>query len=647
VIGWIAPGGPAAPPRAEILDTFLRMRSLHRLALCSPLLLIAFACSATGDPNVISAGSGAASPATTSTGAGGGLDCNSCFGQTFTPCNPDGTPGAAVSCPAACSSTLGCVQCIPNGTVCIGNEVHKCADDGQSMTELVEVCDVGAGLVCSEGKCSTACEIAADQASNVGCEFWAVDLDQQDGFNDPASAPWGVALSNASQMVANVTIEINAAPVGQPVKTLVIKQVTVMPGGLEQITLPTRELDCGVKPNDYASPGTCLSSNAYRITASAPIVVYQFNVFANAFSNDASLLLPTNALGKLYRVIGWPAGHPIPIMFPGLGTIIDRSYVTIVGSKPNTQVKVKAGWRVKGNPPIAATPTGGEITATIGPFDVLNLETDDATFQDDPKTMADLSGTIVQASEPVAVFSGVETTAAPGGVLEVPTPSGWMTGDTCCLDHLEDQMFPVEAIGSHYVIARSPVRSTGGFREPDVLRFLGVAEPATVTTNLAPPFDSFTLEPGEVKTTWTQDNIVVISTKPVMVGQILVSGEYVEGATIGDPSLTVFPPVEQYRTEYVFLAPGSWTQSWVVITTPVSGKVTIDGVPATGCIFEPAGTVEGVTYESRRCTVKPGAHQLSGDKPFGIVAYGYGSAGSYAVAGGADVKHVYDPPPLK
>ena len=45
--------------------------------------------------------------------------------------------------------------------------------------------------------------------------------------------------------------------------------------------------------------------------------------------------------------------------------------------------------------------------------------------------------------------------------------------------------------------------------------------------------------------------------------------------------------------------------------------------------------------------MKAGSHQLSGDKPFGIVAYGYGAAGSYAVIGGADVKHVYDPPPLK
>jgi IgGFc binding protein len=625
------------------------MRSLLHFGLVPPLLVLAFACSATGDPNINSTGVGGSGSTTSAdtSGAGGDLGCNNCLGNNFTPCNPDGTPGAPVECKdLVCATDVGCVQCIPGGTVCVGNEVHRCAANGQSMDELVEVCDANAGKTCSDGKCSSACEIAADKPSNVGCEFWAVDLDQQDGFNDPASAPWGVALSNAGQGVANVTIEINVAAVGQPVKTQVIQQVTVPAGGLKPVILPTRELDCGVKPNDYASPGTCLSSNAYRITASTPIVVYQFNVFANAYSNDASLLLPTNALGKIYRVIGWPAGHPIPLAFPGIGTIIDRSYVTVVGSKPNTHVTVKAGWRIKGNPPVAATPVGGEITATIGPFDVLNLETDDGTFQDDPKTMADLSGTVVQASEPVAVFSGVETTGAPGS-FDVPKPPGWESGDTCCLDHLEDQMFPVESVGSHYVIARSPVRSTSSFREPDVLRFLGVAEPATVTTNLPAPYDSFTLQPGEIKTTWTQDNIIVSSTKPVMVGQILVSSQYVDGPALGDPSLTVFPPVEQFRTEYVFLAPDGWTQSWVVISAPVGGKVTVDSVAPTGCIVEPAGTIEGVTYESRRCAIKAGAHQLSGDKPFGIVAYGYGTAGSYAVVGGADVKHVYDPPPIK
>jgi hypothetical protein len=526
----------------------------------------------------------------------------------------------------------------------VGNEVRKCGEDAQSLDEVVQVCDAAKGQLCENGQCQSACQVAAGQPSNVGCEFWAVDLDQQDYGNDPASAPWGVVLSNAGESQAHVIIELNEAPVGSPPAPKVVTDVTIAPGSLQQVTLPTRELDCGVKPNDYNSPGTCLSSNAFRIVSTNPIVVYQFNVFTNSFSNDASLLLPTNALGTQYRVIGWPAGHPVKAFgFP----IIDRSYVTVVGVTPNTQVVVKPTWRIKGNPPIAATMPGGEIVATLGPFDVLNLETDDGTFQDNAQTIADLSATYIKASQPVAVFSGVESTAAPGGVVDVPKPPGWAEGDTCCLDHLEEQMFPIESVGKSYVVTRSPIRSTGGYREPDVLRFLGVAETATVTTSLPPPFDSFTIAPGEVKTTWTQNDIVVSASKPVMVGQILVSNQYVDGAYIGDPSLTVFPPVEQFRTEYVFLTPGSWSQNWVVIAAEVGAGVTLDGAEATGCVTEPAGKIEATSYEARRCAVQEGVHRLTGDKPFGIIAYGYGNAGSYAFAGGADVKKVYEPPPIE
>jgi hypothetical protein len=579
-------------------------------------------------------GSGAGS------GTGTGTTCGDCVGLTYTPC--DGPP---VECTTpVCAPGLGCVLCTPNELVCVGDEVHRCAADGMSMDELVETCDVAAALTCHEGACQDACTVADTQPSNIGCEFWAADLDQQDGFNDPASAPWGVVLSNTSQAVAHVTIELNDAPYGEPPVPTVVQEVDVAAGDLAQLVLPTRELDCGIMPNDYASPGTCLSSQAFRIKSSTPIVVYQFNVFENAYSNDASLLLPSNALGRLYRVLGWPAGHPAVLP---IGNILDRAYVTIVGVTPNTQVTVKPSWRIKGNPPIAQTMPGGEIVATIGPFDVLNLETDDAALGEVNQGIGvDLSGTIVSSSAPVAVFSGVETTQAPG-LVEVPKSPSWIEEDTCCLDHLEEQMFPVESVGKKYLATRSPIRSTTGWREPDVIRFVGVAETANVTTSLPAPYDHFTLLPGEVKTTWTQSDVVIDSDKPIQVGQILVSNEYCEGAYIGDPSLTVFAPVEQFRTEYLLLTPGSWDQSFIVIGAEVGKAVTIDGVSPAGCIVEAAGDLDGKTWESRRCPVAQGTHRLSGEAAFGIIAYGYGTAGSYAFVGGADVKPIYEPPPLE
>lgn len=604
------------------------------------VFVVAASCSASDSGGTPGAGGGS--------GTGGtGFDssvCGFCTGKTFTPC-VDGQPGDTQACDAYCLDGMGCVECLPGSTVCVGNDVHACGDDGK-IGALKEGCNVAGGQLCNLGKCDTACDVVASMPSNLGCEFWAVDLDQVDAMNDPASAPWGVVLSNAGQGTAKVTIEINEAPFGQPVQTKLVKETTIPASGLEQIILPTREVDCGPKPNDYTAPGTCLSSNAYRIKSDSPIIVYQFNVFENAYSNDASLLLPTTALGKVHRIINWGAGHPILITIPGLPTIIDRSYVTVVGVKPNTTVKVRPSWRIKGNPPIPAAKPGETIEATIGPFDVLNLETDDATMADPAETMADLTGTVVESNEPVVVFSGVESTAAPGWV-DIPTYSGWTEGDSCCLDHLEEQMFPVESVGRKYVISRSPVRSTSSYKEPDVIRFLGVAETANVKTSLPAPYDSFTLQPGDVKTTWAQGNFTVDSDKPVMVGQFLISQQYVDGPYMGDPSMTVFPPVDQFRTEYVILTPTSWIKNYVVIANPVGAKVVLDGSSTDSCKIEPAGTLDGVTWESRTCPLTAGVHKLTGDKPYGIVAYGYGSAGSYAFVGGADVKHIYDPPPIK
>lgn len=610
------------------------------------LLAVFGGCSASGNSDNFASPNGGASGSAGSGGSASGKQCDTCTEAGYVPCTTDGKPGDVVPCESGvCAEGTGCVNCGITPTFCVGTEIHACDDTSPTGDKLVQDCANYAGQACLNGVCTTGCVVAENQPSNVGCEFWAVDLDQQDGGgNDPASAPWGVVLSNAGDSPAVVKIELNNALYAQPLVPTVVTQVTVNPGDLQSLELPTRELDCGVKPNDYNSPGTCISSRAFRITSTAPIVAYQFNVFTNTYSNDASLLLPTNALGKVYRVVGWPAGHPAEINIGGLPKILDRSYVTIVGVKPNTQVKVRPSWNIKGNGPIPATPKGGTITATLGPFDVLNLETDNATLQDDPKTVADLSGTLVQSSEPVVVFSGVESTGAPGSVVEIPTPPGWTTENTCCLDHLEDQMFPVESVGTNYVIARSPVRSTTGFREPDILRFVGAAEQATVTTNLPAPFDTFNILPGEVKTTWTQNDVVITATKPVMVGQILVSNQYVDGANIGDPSLTVFPPVDQFRTEYVILTPGSWSQNWVVISAEVGSSVTLDGTDSTSCLTESAGTIGQTNYESRRCPLSEGVHRMTGDKPFGITAYGYGNAGSYAFVGGADVKKVYTPP---
>ncbi|HEY8073326.1 MAG TPA: hypothetical protein VIF62_04440, partial [Labilithrix sp.] len=203
----------------------------------------------------------------------------------------------------------GAAACKKGATTCVNNDVYDCADEGK-LGSLVKSCD-DSGTFCLGGACQSGCDAAAGQPSNVGCEFWAVDLDNEySSLNDAAGAPWGVVVSNFGESPADVTIEQNDAPVGAPPSTTVVKKVTLGAGTLQEIELPTREVDGSVKGQDEGT-GTFVSSNAYRITSTQPVVVYQFNNLHLSYSNDASLLLPTDALGTTYRVLGWPTANPI------------------------------------------------------------------------------------------------------------------------------------------------------------------------------------------------------------------------------------------------------------------------------------------------------------------------------------------------
>lgn len=565
--------------------------------------------------------------------------CGFCVDRLYTPCAAPGVPGASSECAIdqVCVPRLGCRACKPGEDTCVANAIHACNDDGTIGGKKSD-CDPSKGERCSKGVCKTACEAAAESPSNVGCEFWAADLDnvQNTSGDMAASKPWGLVLSNAGEATASVTIERNDALPGQPPKLAVVKTLTIAKDELSTVILPPREVDGSVKgTND--GPGTFLSSNALRITSTGPLVAYQFNAFSPTFSNDASLLLPRNGLGKIHRVLGYPTSKPVKPF--GFEIPIDHAFVTVIGAVNGTKVSVILGHAIVAGGPVTAPKKKGDLLEfTLNAFDVLNLESEGMP--------GDMTGTIVQADQPIAVFSGTEGSVAPTNA-SVPKPPDYSASVICCVDHLEEQVFPVTAMGKKFIITRSPIRSTTSYREPDVLRFLGVAETATVKTTLPPPFDSFTLAPGEMKETWTTNDITVESTAPVAVGQILVSQGYVDGAYSGDPSLTIFPPVEQYRQNYLFLVPPGWDRNHVVISAPVGAEVKIDGAVPSGCVIEPAGKIDGVDYEARRCPVKDGVRRVTGDKPFGVTAYGYGTAGSYAFSGGADVKPIYTPPPLK
>lgn len=585
-----------------------------------------------------------ASDATTNSSTDTEGPCNTCEANIYTPC--EGDPVDCGELGEVCVEGQGCVPCIPGEPTCEGNSVVECDENGQPG-ELIEDCDSASGSVCAEGECVDACAVADDTPSNIGCEFWAVDLPNSRGIDDASTQAWGVVLANAGETPASVIIERNIAELGEPESLFVVAQTTIPSGELETIELPRAELTGWTEATEEppGPPGTWKSNNAFRITATAPIVVYQFNTFTNDFSNDASLLLPSSGLGKVHRAIGYATANPIaPIPIAG---IPDRSSVTVVAIEDGTNIEIRPGTTTLSD--MVGIPVGmpGQpFDVYLNRWEVVNIASSGIP--------GDMTGTVVEADKPVAVFSSGERAIAPTyDIPGMPEPPNW-DGELCCTDHIEEQVFPASSLGSQFVITHSPERSGGGWVEPDLLRFMAVAEPASVTTSLPPPRDQFELQPGEVFDTWAQEDFVVESSTPIMVAQILVSQGYTMAFT-GDPALTYFPSIDQYRERYVFLTPPSWTSNYFVLSTPYEqggdgpslGNITLDGGPLPdGCVEQAAGTLEATEYWSIVCPVGEGAHLVEGDNAFGLTVYGYGPAGSYAYTGGADVKPIYEVPPI-
>jgi hypothetical protein len=556
------------------------------------------------------------------------------------------------------------LECVPGEVFCGGddeNTVMRCNEDGTGGTFVGECL---ADQACFGGECLAGCEAAERKPSNVGCHFWAVDLDNEgDAVSDAAAQQFAVVAANVNDYEARVDVFQNAAPFGQPPIEELVASATIAGNGLAQIDLPQREVDGTMGQGaPYArgnsmNTGTFVSSHAFRIESSAPIVAYQFQPIIQQFSNDASILIPRQALGKHYTVFGWPSA--IPCAPPPGGSFYmegkpDYTFLTIVGAEEETRVTVMPTHPIKASVGpsgivIPMTPAGTPLELVIGPYDVVNLESELLlmSFFDCPSGNpqdGDFTGTVVTSDKRVSVFSGVEATNSFGGATPPMPP---YENQTCCTDHLEEQMLPTHALGWTFAVSRSPVRSPTSWEEPDLYRVLATVDGTVIETNLPAPFDQFTLDGGQFKAFHAFTGFTLHATGgAVMVGQVLVSqgqaGPWpMEGEPqgIGDPSLTIFPAIDQFRSRYTFLVPTTWERNYMVLSMPVGATFELDGSdefpPA--CEERPIGPIAGVEYEQVTCALSEGVHHVSTTEPSGLTVYGYYAVGSYSYPGGSDV----------
>lgn len=522
-------------------------------------------------------------------------------------------------------------NCIPDQTSCEPGEsrctgptsFQNCQPDGMTWTTS-QLCP--ANRTCEAGQCVSGCAGLLDEKSNVGCEYVSMRHNQLSGLR---TLPHSVVVSNPGDQP--VTIQVSS-PAGINPN---IPQQTVQPLSSAVLNFPTSPM---VSTNGY-------TSNYYIIRSDRPVIATQFAPLNNpgigSETSDASLLLPTNAVGREYVVVGWAAG-------PG-GT-----YVDIVALEPGTVVQVSSPVPLSGGS--AGSVAANSTTSFAIPTQtVLHLSENRGFLSQGTR---DLSGVVITSNNPVAVYTGANLINIPSEPVRLNPPAGCAvsntscaTNDSCCSgicgydtqngtfacmdslsagDHVEQQLFPVETWGTTYVA--TPFRSRG-VNDFTIYRVVAARDNTSIT--LSPPVNgvsNFNLNRGQVRQIYGPTAFELSATQPVSVGQFMIGGS-TSSSGDGDPAFLLPPAVQQFRDSYVFLVPGNYDKNYVTLIKRPASQITVDGNVIPQSQFQSAGGPLGWEY-AILSNISAGVHRATSDQTFGVVVHGMDEYISYAFAGG-------------
>jgi hypothetical protein len=476
-------------------------------------------------------------------------------------------------------------------------------NDGEVKFDMGEVPDMG-----DDGGTMippTCANIDDFPATSVGCEFFTVQVP-----SNPSALPYGVAVGNPSMEPAMVTIEDMRGP-GNTLREITTFQVQ-----------PTQSVLTPINGTGGLLGGSHMASSiglnalaAFRVTSDVPITAMQLFPVGGGPSHvsEASMLLPVNALDQSYVAASWQA-------FSGS----QNGFVLVVAVADATTV---------------FTETGDYM---LDAFDAWH-------FQAGP----DGTGFFVGADKPVAVFSGIDCTMIP----ELP----WYA-----CDHLEEQMLPLSAWGTHYVGARHPHRVPNINPQPEEVFWKVIAGVDNTTITLNPPVAGNQVQlaqAGDAFEFGTAQSFEATANNPFLLVQYM-SGCYnvikntgspssCDQGPTGDPYMLQAVPVEQWLTQLPFLTDTSYPRDFVTIIREQGTQVSLDclgvvsadhftGIP--GTLYEVGQVDLDIAGNGGEGNCVDGAQFLTADKPVGVLVGGMDWATSYGYPGGLSLSALWDPP---
>ena len=447
-------------------------------------------------------------------------------------------------------------------------------------------------------------ELNAQEFSNKGKDFWL-------GYG------YHVAFSgNTQDMVLyftsteNASVKVEIPAVGYSVTYSVIAN---------QVTVSQPIPKTGAQDARVTGPGTF--NTGIHITSDKAVVAYAH--IYNASVSGASLLFPTNTLGKEYYSV---------IYTQNSNSDLANSFFFVVATEDNTTVEITPSAANKNALPVG---TPSYVTLNKGQiYSVLGTTAVNATGI--KYTGTDLTGSRIRSvsnnaggCKPIAVFSG-------SGKISI---GGTNQGSA---DNLFAQAFPSKAWGLKYLTSPTGTQPNNYFRvcvkDPTtVVKLNGVALPAASLIN------GFYYEFKNAGGTTAATPNLIESDKPILVAQYCTT-QGMDGnsnaSPYGDPEMIYLSPVEQTINNITLYSANknAILQSYINVIIKNGGinSFTLDGVKPLASAFKTHPGDAGYSYAT--FSVSSGAsHTLYSDTGYNAIAYGFGSAESYGYNAGTNI----------
>lgn len=365
----------------------------------------------------------------------------------------------------------------------------------------------------------------------------------------------------------------------------------------------TSELKIGLPP-EFQGQILKKEAKAVRIKSTETISVVLFDN-GYQYSDDSSMILHTNKLSTFYIVVSIPPlhpQHPVHSSLFDIASLNDDTLVTIKFKLPDNSYTITIN---------------GTKYSNLNNLE-LSLDSLD-TFQVGHGT--DLTGTTIESSKPVAVFSG--------------NRCNMLSGSYSC-SHLMEQLPPINNFDSLFVVP-SDFNSKGSFTrilstQRTVIgidrQFLGYAESLRAFVNAGVSYDF---------STSSRDSFIV-SCRSCLVTTFVQGND--SNPNAGDPYMINVPGYHSYKTNYRIVIPEGYPKNYVTImmlhSTSVLPNFLMNGrrVDSNMAVFQDSVWYEGL-YIIFTFEVSTGLVEIESEPPapFGLIINGYRSMDSYGFTG--------------